>query len=698
MTGSIANKYLAAGLLLVFAALCFLAERFIVFHRVAELSGKRLESLQGDIERLDKSTEGRIRAGDFFRFLGVRPGAHADQADLNNSPDLVETAIVLDKNFMTLARSGRDLENAERVLIRERRQRNTLADRGVLRRFDVVDFEKKRLGYLVFVIRPDLHSHAHGLVATNYSFSTIADFSRDRFSSDEKQLISALLSRQTAARAAFTVRGNTYLATRHTWLSENLIIFAISALPPIYSYLSIYFFLLVLAGSLVWIIRAHAASRHTRREISERILASYGRALGERENAVAEAGSLASDGKQVVEKLIVPEQVQHADLESRLAAARAAEAARAEKVSPPIVIDVMPEERHFRFMNPSVTLKPPAAVRALDERDQKLRQRAFSEELKGLMAAVSAPSAEQVAPGAVPPGDLLSRIAAFQEKYRFPAIDQYLYFLNELYFDEVTSAEVAEAMRVAGDTVQSGSFAILIYDNALAVYRTGFTHGVPPALAQSFFLLPRDSVLPNDYADYGYLEITTLLRKNPFFAKRFPAAFADQLKGFHIFTLNESFLKARIVFFDSDRGGAMSDEATIRTVKSYLRQIAPAIHMFFIESAESKGNPKDLADWAVHELKECLSLSEGEPPYISQYVFESALQLDAQLSMIREISHQLRDGEKVLMLSPARVVVVHAQNSGRVIEDIIARQGRKYIVKESEFGKASRNLYTFIEF
>ena len=142
----------------------------------------------------------------------------------------------------------------------------------------------------------------------------------------------------------------------------------------------------------------------------------------------------------------------------------------------------------------------------------------------------------------------------------------------------------------------------------------------------------------------------------------------------------------------------MSDEATIRTVKSYLRQIAPAIHMFFIESAESKGNPKDLADWAVHELKECLSLSEGEPPYISQYVFESALQLDAQLSMIREISHQLRDGEKVLMLSPARVVVVHAQNSGRVIEDIIARQGRKYIVKESEFGKASRNLYTFIEF
>ena len=66
--------------------------------------------------------------------------------------------------------------------------------------------------------------------------------------------------------------------------------------------------------------------------------------------------------------------------------------------------------------------------------------------------------------------------------------------------------------------------------------------------------------------------------------------------------------------------------------------------------------------------------------------------------MIREISHQLRDGEKVLMLSPSRIIAVHMQRSGRAIEEIIARQGRKYIVKENEFGKVSRNLYTFIEF
>lgn len=698
MTDSITKKYLVAAVSVAFAGLCFFAERFAVIHRVSELAAKRLEVLQGDIERLDKSVEERIKAGDYFRFLGVRPGAHSDQHELNTNPALVETAIILDKNFTTLARSGRDLDAAERVLIREKRQRNTLSDRGVLRRFDVVDFESRRVGYLLLVIRPDLQSNLHGLVATNYNFSTITDFSRDRFNGDEKQLISALLSKQTAARAEFTVRGHAYLATRHTWLSENLIVFQISVLPPLYSYLSIYFFLLVLGGALVWIILAHAASRHTRREISDRILSSYGRALADRENAVIESGRLATDSDAVVEKLIVAEQPRHTDLESRLAAARAAEAAKVQKAAPAIVIDVMPEERHFRFMNPAVTLRPQTSARPLDERDQKLRQRAFSDELKGLMAAVTSPSAEEVATPVVHPDALMSQILSFQEKYRYPAIDQYLYFLNELYFDEVTGAEVAEAMRVAGDAVQSGSFAILIYDNALAAYRTGFTHGVPAALAQSFFLLPRDSVLPNDFTDYGYLEITTLLRKNPFFAKRFPATFTDQLKGIHIFTLSESFLKARIVFFDSDRGGAMNNEATIRTVKSYLRQIAPAIHMFFLESAEAKGNPKDLADWAVHELKECLSLSEGEPPFISQYVFESSLQPGAQLSMIREISHQLRDGEKVLMLSPSRIIAVHMQRSGRAIEEIIARQGRKYIVKENEFGKVSRNLYTFIEF
>jgi len=698
MTDSMTKKYLAAAALLAFAGLCFFAERFAVVHRVSDLAAKRLESLQGDIERLDKSVKERIRSGEYFRFLGVRPGAHADEHELNISPALVETAIILDKNFMTLARSGRDLDAAERILIREKRQRNTLSDRGVLRRFDVVDFENKRVGYLLLVVRPDLQSNLHGLVATNYNFSTITDFSRDRFNGDEKQLISALLSKQTAGRAEFTVRGHSYLATRHTWLAENLIVFQISALPPIYSYLSIYFFLLVLGASFVWIIIAHTASRHTRREVSERILSTYGRALADRENAVIESGRLATDSSAVAEKIIVAEQHDHSDLESRLAAARAAEAAKSRKTAPPIVIDVMPEERHFRFMNPAVTLRPQTSALALDERDQKLRQRAFSDELKGLMAAVTSPSAEKVAAPVVHADGLMSRILSFQEKYRYPAIDQYLYFLNELYFDEVTGAEVAEAMRVAGDAVQSGSFAILTYDNALAVYRTGFTHGVPAALAQTFYLLPRDSVLPNDFADYGYIEITTLLRKNPFFGKRFPSAFTDQLKGIHIFTLSESFLKARIVFFDSDRGGAMTDEATIRTVKSYLRQIAPAIHMFFLESEESKGNPKDLADWAVHELKECLSLSEGEPPFISQYVFESSLQLDAQLTMIREISHQLRDGEKVLMLSPSRIIAVHMQRSGRAIEEIIARQGQKYIVKESEFGKASRNLYTFIEF
>jgi hypothetical protein len=58
----------------------------------------------------------------------------------------------------------------------------------------------------------------------------------------------------------------------------------------------------------------------------------------------------------------------------------------------------------------------------------------------------------------------------------------------------------------------------------------------------------------------------------------------------------------------------------------------------------------------------------------------------------------LADGEKVLVLSPSRIAVAHGAGSGRAIEALVGAQGKKFIIKESEFGKSSRNLYTFIEF
>ena len=217
-------------------------------------------------------------------------------------------------------------------------------------------------------------------------------------------------------------------------------------------------------------------------------------------------------------------------------------------------------------------------------------------------------------------------------------------------------------------------------------------------LQKLFYLLPKDSVIPNDVNDYGYVEITAMLRKNPYFRKRFPAGFSDKLKGIHIFTLAESYIKARVVFFDDSRGGAVADTDVITTVKSYLRQIAPAIQMFFQEGEEETTNPRDLADWAVRELKESVAIADGGFPVISQYVFESSLPLDQLLSVMRDISDKLIEGEKILLLSPSHLVVVHNEAAGKTIEEIIGKQGLKFIIKESEFGKATRNLYTFIEF
>jgi hypothetical protein len=295
---------------------------------------------------------------------------------------------------------------------------------------------------------------------------------------------------------------------------------------------------------------------------------------------------------------------------------------------------------------------------------------------------------------------LLESIRRFEERYHFPDIDQYLYYLNELYFDEVTGEELAQAMRLAADVVQSHEFAIMLYDASVAAFRCGFVHGVPAELMRTLYLLPKDSIIPNDFADYGYIETTAKLRKNPFFAKRFPTGFVDNLRGIHIFPLSESFLRVRILFFDSARGGPLSDPETISHVHSYLRQIAPAIHMFFSEATDSdSGNAQDLVEWAVRELRECLVLAAPENPLlISHYVFENSLKAEIMEKLVRDITRVLADGEKLVVLSPSHLLVAHGAASSKAIEALVGAQEKKFIIKEREFGKASRNPYTFIEF
>lgn len=702
-----ARNYLFAALALFVGATAFFAERFAFVNRVSSLADTRFKTLFGDIERLDGDIAERNRMGDFFRFLGVKPeGAKADKRDadmrdLNRNADLVETAVVLDNKFVTRARSGRDLTENERALVREKKQRSVLVEGGLIRRYDVTDFEGKRLGHLLLVIRPDLKNIFATVFAATYDFTTIAAFSRDAFNADEKKLIGVLLSQQTRPERSLTIRGTRYLSLRHTWLEENIILFQVSELPPLYTYLSLYFGLLLLIAAFVNIVRGHMNQNYTRREISERILATHQKALNAQSGVMSELEKLGDidHEKDVTEKLETESPASRAArVEAKIREGRVIFTDVKPPQPQPVVIDVVPENRQFRFMNPALIREPrPVEAKKLGRDEQRLRERAFSDELKQLMAAMSAP-AGAVENVAAPAGDIDRLIDDFQERYRYPAIDQYIYYLNELYFDEVTQSELAEAMRVAGDAVQSRDFAVLLYDTGHAVYKTGFSFGVPEELAKFFYLLPKDSVLPNDTGDYSYIEINPNLRKNPYFRKRFPAGFTDALKGLHIFTLTESFIKARVVFFDSSRGGALSDPDRISTVKSYLKQIAPAIQMFYIETDETTGNPRDLAEWAVQELKESIALTDEMAPTISQFVFERSLSLDTLLTLMRDISEKLIDGEKILLLSPSHLVVVHAAMSGKAIEEIIGAVGLKFIIKESEFGKATRNLYTFIEF
>jgi hypothetical protein len=695
------KRYLAALSVILFSVFAFFAERFALNQRMSEFAEARLSSLKASLETLDKEVSDRNDRGMFFRYLGVTTNNNFEQLELNWRPEMIETVIVTDNAFRSLARSGRDLTLEEAGILGVKPRHSSLTSSGLLRHHDLTDFQGKNLGHLITVIKPDLSNSAATLFATTFDFKTIAAFSRDNFGAAEKSHIADILVHQTRHTREFSLRWGRYLSLRQTWLAYNMIVYQIVPLPPLHRLFSFYFVILSVLGAFVFIVHAHTAQRYTRREISERILDSHDKTLNRQYEVVDSMHRLATGRTDIQEKLIQAEARANA-VEEKLERARATPTSETARPESELEIEIMPANRQFRFMNPTLTPQEAnTVVQQLTEDDKKLRERAFSSELMGLMDAMGKPIAgKAIAQDDVSNAAILLAIDDFQDGYRFPEINQYLFYLNELYFDDVTDVELAQSMRVAGNAVQSGDFAIMLYDSSHAVFKTGFIHGIPPEIKDTFYLLPKDSILPNDFPDYGYVEIKAQLRKNPYFKKRFPTGFADALLGLHIFTIKENYLRARIVFFDRTRGGGLVDPDIIHTVRSYLKQLAPAMHMYFKEADSPTTNSRDLAEWAVQELKECVSLHEADAPFISQYVFETALPLSSVLQITREVTQKLGEGEKIIFLSPSHLVVVHAQTATRAIEEILSRSGggRKFIVKESEFGVSSRNLYTFIEF
>ncbi|MFZ5629676.1 MAG: hypothetical protein ACOY5B_11140 [Spirochaetota bacterium] len=689
------RRYFVSLAAVLLATIAFFAENQLVKFRSAELTERRFDALEETIALIDRKVGEKNDQGEFFRYLGARPGKDPDLAELNPAPKSVLTAVLLDRDFRALARSGRDLTDEERSLVRSGR-RSAVAKQGILRTYILTDFSSRGIAYLVLLLTPGSPDSNAALYVATLDFQTVTGLDSETFGREDNLLLGALLSRQAGAREVFRLHGTSYLSVRRYLLQDNMVLFQLTALPPIYAFFSLYLLTAVILLAAVWLLRGFQESRFTRRELSERILHSYGKAIDAHASALGELSRLTQQDDLIREKLIVGD-ARQSDIEARIRAEREAQKQREYRPNP-IVIDIMPEERQFRFMNPVRTVSPSGSAVQLGVREQKLRERAFSDELRSLMATMGG-RGEEAPVQPVTDGQLAASISRFEAQYHFPEIDQYLFYLNELYFDEVTGEELAQAMRVAGDAVQSHEFAILLYDAAAAAFRCGFVQGVPAELVRTLYLLPKDSVIPNDFADYGYVETTAVLRKNSFFAKRFPTGFSENLKGIHVFPLSESFLRARILFFDTARGGALSDPEMVTTVRSYLRQVAPALHMFFSDTADTAVNPHDLAEWAVRELRECIVLSAPEHPLlVSQYVFENSLAADQQLALVREITRVLTDGEKVLVLSPSRIAVAHAAGSGRAIESLVGVQGKKFIIKESEFGKSSRNLYTFIEF
>lgn len=697
-----AKKYFIAIAALVFAGGVLLIERSVFIARLTDLAEERLNGLKNTFTRLDEIVAERNRNGEYFAYLGARAAIGTDAEELNPLPEFIESVLVIDNRDAVRVRSGRMLLPAEKVSLKTADLRTLVGESAILRRYALSDFQGKKTGSLVFIIRPEFSQAGSMLVAASPDFQQITAFSRDGFADTEQKYFPVILPTLMGDKNTFSFRGRAYVSARQIWVGENIVFFHVAPLPHFWQFFGLYFLLAAMVAALVYLINAHAVMHRSRRETSERILADYNKALNENKIALGHLSSLGANSMPI-EKLV--EITPHdTDVEDRLAALRAeAESARVNKQKP-IVIDIEPSDRQFRFMNPSLPITPQVKIDTLlSEDDKRLRTRAFSNELKGLMEALAATTGEMP----LPPADsgslndpLLREIEAFEATYAYPKIDQYLFYLNELYFDEVTERELTQAIHVAGETVQSREFAVLLYDSHHAVYRTGILGGIENDITTTLYLLPIDSVIPTDFGSYGYLEIKAALKQNPYFKKRFRSTFTETLKGMHIFNLAETYLRAKVIFFDRHRGGGLTDTESVQAIHSYLRQIAPGLHMFFQGAAVNTSSPRDLAEWAVKELKECVSLAGNRQLLISQFVFESALPLDSLLTLTRSATHKLADGEKILLLSPSHLVIAHSAENREAIESIVSAEsaGRKFIVKEGEFGKTTRNLYTFIEF
>lgn len=688
------NHRIFISLVAIFLAVAtFFVERAVIKSRAAELSGRRFTAFEESIELLDRIVKEKNDRGDYFRYIVLAPQKEEDVGALNPAPKLVETAVILDRNFVVVARSGRDLTDEERMVVRSGRKTAVTA-KGLLRTYILTDFADREIAHLALALKPVGSDTGSALYVASIDLESIASIDTEIFGREDNLLLGAILARQQPDRETFRLHGVSYFSLRRFFLQENLVLFHVTALPQLYAMFSPYLIVGVLLLAATWLLHGYQQNRFTRRELSERTLHSYHRAIEAHASALDTLSRLTASDDAVQEKLVVG--TGHIeDIEERIRREREAHAVKQNRKEA-IVIDVMPESRQFRFMNPARKIVPATVQTHFDVKEQKLREQAFSDELKNLMTALEAKPELESATGNE---KLLQSISLFQKQHRFPEIDQYLYYLNELYFDEVTDEELSQAMQVVCDKVQSHNFAIMLYDSAVAAFRCRFVQGVPKELMQILYLLPKDSIIQNDFADYGYVETGNALKKNPFFIKRFPPHFSDNLKGIHIFSLNENYLRARILFFDTARGAALSDLDVVTKAKQYLRQVAPALQMYFSVSDEAKIDPRDLAESAVRELRECTALGySGEPVLISQYVFEDALAIDQELNLVHDVAKTLKAGEKVLLLSPSRIIVAHSPVSSSAIESLLAAQGKKFIIKESEFGKNNRNLYTFIEF
>ncbi|MCB1148450.1 MAG: hypothetical protein KDK38_16725, partial [Leptospiraceae bacterium] len=362
--------------------------------------------------------------------------------------------------------------------------------------------------------------------------------------------------------------------------------FRISPIEQVYYHISFWIFIAALLWfSIVLVIHfpgiIRKALREDKREQLEKLLQEQNKTLTALENNLAEIQKSSASNPEEFEKII--EQIPEPDsLEEETAAEDTYEvnldSPKDESESAEAkIIELKSVHTDFILLDPeeNYSIKPKHANRPkLDDSTEKIRNRAFRPEVLNLLKDVQTSTPETA-------DSITQRIIEFTNRWQKPEVNEWSVFLNEVYFDEVTTEEVENLLATLIDYVEADSAALLSNNLFLGCYETFVSIRMPEESENLLYALSRDPHIFMSPERNLRTDVSKELKENLFFAKRFKPEFIQPLKEIYALPMISQGLDAYLLlFYNRVMPEHMMDVLTSTAFKRHLRELTPALKYF----------------------------------------------------------------------------------------------------------------------